>query len=336
MNHVLCIKNMKYIKKSLFILTTCYLLHATLIPLAKAEEVSLSTSPALVRVAAKPGVTVEVPITVENLSSSPTTLGISYRQFTAADTDDGLVTYIPTDPNEEKVLRGTSVWENDSPIPSVVLAAKQKKIVKLHTVLLPDTPNRDYYFSIILSTEAASLPGANIENSSTYLQVHTAIATNILLSVGDAGKPELALGEFSSPAFVQHGPIAFLVQFKNNGQQLARPEGTITITNIFGQKIGKVSIDTVNVLAKSGRFLSAKDYKSKSANGSLVPAVLWDERFLLGPYTATLEISNPDTSEKVAKTIHFFALPYNRLGAIFFVGMIITVIILKVRKRLNG
>ncbi len=320
----------------LFILTTCYVLHATSIPLALAEEVSLSTSPALVRVTANPGATVEVPITIENLSSSPSTLTLSYRQFTAADTEDGIITYIPTDPSQEKLLRGTSIWEDDSPIASIVLAAKQKKTVKLHTVLLPDTPIRDYYFSIIFSTEAASLPGANIENSSTYLQVHTAIATNVLLSVGDAGKPQFAVSQFSSPPFVQHGPIAFTLNLKNTGSQLLRPQGTITVTNLFGQKIGKVSIDTVNVLAKTGRFLSAKDYKSKNSAGSLVPTVLWNEQFLLGPYTATVEVSIPGSSEKLAKTIHFFALPYNRLGAIFFVGMIITVIILKVRKRLNG
>lgn len=302
---------------------------------AEAEEVSLSTSPSILRIETKRGVTIDAPFRVENLSASPVNLSITYRAFTAADSADGQVAYTVPDDDLKQLLAGTSVWENDSPVSSIDLAAKQKKNLKLHIVILPNTAEKDYYFSTILSTSSIPVPENFTEKDSTYLQVHGAFATNVLLSIGQTKAAKIALTDFSSPVFLQQGPVAFRVLVKNNGNRLVRPRGTIRVTNMFGQLVGKINLDEVNVLARTNRYLPAGNFFTKSQKGDVVPGVLWNEAILLGPYTAKLELSYPDSNEKIEKTIRFFALPYNRLGAVFLAGVVITAIILKVRKRMN-
>ena len=76
---------------------------------------------------------------------------------------------------------------------------------------------------------------------------------NVLLTVGPKGKTNGILEDFSSPLFVDSGPVAFNVAVKNTSNHFIQPRGEIIIKNMFGQAIGKVSLLQVNILADSTR-----------------------------------------------------------------------------------
>lgn len=210
----------------------------------------------------------------------------------------------------------------------------KKKRVSIHLVTLPDTPKRDFYFSTILSTDADPLPATNLDTQNTFLQLHAALAMNILLSVGDTESSHLSVDQFSTSGFLEHGPVPFTIKLKNKGPHLSRPHATILITNMFGQKVGKISLDEVTILAGTTRYIPSHDYRLPDTMGT--PAALWNEAILFGPYTATLTVEQSDTNEKIAKTVHFGAMPYNRLGAVFLIAAVIIVIFLQVKRRLNS
>jgi hypothetical protein len=207
------------------------------------------------------------------------------------------------------------------PVGNITLASKQQKSLSLNINIPQDTNISDYYFSVVF----VSTNSSPIESNSSVNQI--GIATNVLLSVGPLEIPKAVLEEFSSNIFFEKGPVPFTVRVKNTSTHFMKPKGEITIKNMFGQSIGKLDLTGVNVLSDSIRAIPNKnsfDFKH--------PIVLWKESFLLGLYTATLNISMSDKGPAFTKNIHFFAFPFQ--GLIIIVVIAIAVIVVRNRLKL--
>jgi hypothetical protein len=185
-----------------------------------------------------------------------------------------------------------------------------------------DTSVSDYYFSIVfISTNSSSLGSSSSTN-------HIGIAANVLLSVGSAETPKATIEEFSSHIFFEKGPVPFMVRVNNAGTHLIKPKGEITVKNMFGQNIGKLDLVGVNILSGSIRAIP-----DKNSSNFKRPIVLWQESFLLGFYTAALNISMSNDGPAFIKSIHFFAFPLQ--GLIIIVVIIIATIIVINRLKLH-
>ncbi len=299
--------------------------------LAKAEPLALGSDAPVISVTTNPGVTFDTPIQLQNFSEFPVTLSIKYYQFSAADSDDGKIVYLPTDSATKKVIDGLSIWENDSPVPTITLSGKQTKSILLHGVIVPTVEKRDYYITVLFVSD--STPPTSLDPHSSYLQIHGALATNLLLSVGENTAPHLAIDEFTTPAFSEHGPIPFTVRITNSSRYRSKPTAAIRITNMFGQYVGKVIVNAKTILSGTSRYLSSKDSSSQAQQST---SALWKEPVIIGPYTATLTISVPGSDVQIAKTSYFFVMPYKALGSLFLIIMILSAIIIKVRQRITG
>lgn len=298
---------------------------------ATAESLSIGSDSPVLSITTSPGVTFDTPIQLQNFSDLPVTLSVRYYQFSSADTNDGKVIYVPTDSSTKKVIDSLSIWENDSPVPTITLAGKQTKSIQLHGVILPTAEKRDYYISVLFVSDATS--PSTLDPHSSYLQIHGALATNLLLSVGENSSPVVAVDEFTTTHFSEHGPIPFNVKVSNSSRYRIKPQGTIRITNMFGQYIGKVLLDQKTILAGTSRYLPSQGITPEAQQNN---TALWSEPVLIGPYSATVTISVPNTNVKIARTTYFFVMPYKALGSLFLVIMIVSAIIIKVRKRIAG
>jgi hypothetical protein len=110
------------------------------------------------------------------------------------------------------------------------------------------------------------------------------------------------------------GPVDFSIRVKNESTVHIRPEGTVTVTDIFGKK-SIVQVEGRNVLPGAIRKLNATH----------------DEKFLIGKYTADVKLSYGTQSNSVlTASTTFFAFPV-RIGLI---GLGILVIVFLIRKRL--
>jgi hypothetical protein len=161
--------------------------------------------------------------------------------------------------------------------------------------------------------------------------VHGAIASNVLLSVGEDNQPKGRIETFSTPASLEYGPVPFTVQVQNTGTHLFLPQGTIPITNMFGQKVGKVQLKQMTVLAGSSRSLS-----NPSTGSNADEIVAWNDPVMVGPYTATLTLTFPDSDVKLVRTSYFWVMPYKPLGAVFLIIVALILIIFRVKQRMNG
>ncbi len=100
---------------------------------------------------------------------------------------------------------------------------------------------------------------------------------------------------------------------------------------MFGQNIGKVSLLPVNILSNSQRIIPDTDFPQRK---DLKPTALWSEKFLIGPYTANLNLKLTDQGPVLSRSITFFAFPLTYIIAIFIIFIITVFIILRVKSKL--
>lgn len=295
-----------------------------------AQEVSLGVYPPLIQLQEEPNNLVEYELVIKNISQEPVDVSILLQPFEPSDSNDGSITF-PTqigtyNKEYETIFKNTVFFTNSQPISDLSLAPNQENNITVSTQLPENIGPGDYYFSVIFISKPI-----NSQNTSTS----AGISTNVLLTVGAKSEATGELVEFSTNTFFEKGPVPFTVTVKNTSENVITPTGEILITNMFGQKVGKITLLPMNILANSNRSFSDTSQLPKDMNDktilSLKPQAIWNESFLLGVYNATVTIHLSEEGPIFSKTISFYAFP-----AQFIVGFIIAlIIVLLIRSRLK-
>ena len=308
---------------------------------ANAQGVDIGIYPPIFQIQAVPPSNIKLPLIIQNFGDSSLDLTISLKPFTASDTENGEITFLDNPEYEDPyLLQRVRVFFEGVSIDSITLSPKQKRDLVLEFDIPSNEPKGEYYFSIIFSSKAQDL------GTSTFSGASASVASNVLLSIGPLGKTQGLIEEFSSPYFVTKGPVPFTIRVRNTSDHYITPKGDILIKNMFGQTVGKVNLLGANILSNNIRRIpdslqsgtvSDKDYekirlvveKNKS------PVAVWPEKFLLGPYNATLTVSLSDEGPVFKRKIYFFAIPLEYSLGILAIIAIVAFIIVRVRKRIS-
>ncbi len=306
------------------ILTTYYLILNT----AFAEGISLGVYPPILQIDSTPPAIIQAPVTIENLGDNSLNLTIDFKPFTTSDREDGQIQYISdSEANyiDPIIFQRVKIFDPTSSLGQAItqlsLAPKQKKELIIRIDLPREEPPGDYYFSILFLTRA------NEPTESNSSQSVSGIASNVLLSIGPKGKIKGEIQEFSSPLFMDKGPVPFTVRVKNTSNHFINPKGYILIKNIFGQTVGRVDLIQTNVLANTVRNMPSTDFLSEETGA------FWPEKFVLGIYKATLTLALSDQGPILARDVLFLAFPFKILLEIIAGFVIIIYVIVKVRSR---
>jgi len=317
------IKNLKL--KILASVIACILASIHVSP-ASAEGISLGISPPLIKIKAKSPSLISTPIIIQNLSSSSVTLEMSLEPFKPKNSENGTLEYYSKEERENMLkdpfYKAITLREQNTVVTEVQLGPRQEKTVVLSLDISTEAVT-DYYFSVLFITKDVE---SVQKNSDTYAKA--GIATNVLVSLGTDTKPQGHLSEFSSPGFVEVGPLPFVVKVTNTGENVIAPTGTIYIKNMFGQLVGKVDLQQVNILKDSTRSIPDK-------NNSTNTQAVWNEEFLLGQYSAELAVDLGPDGPSYRKKITFLAFPI-KLGLGIVVALFLFFVIRSgVKKRLK-
>lgn len=298
---------------------------------AQAGGLSLSLDPSVIEINALPPSAATSALFIQNKSDNQVQLQILLKPFKAR-LENGELEYLNS--QDSFVAQNIQILDGGIPVEGITLGPKQQKNLTLNINIPQDTNvsarppatsskqsntkqagvagevGRDYYFSIIFISQSTESPTSNVSLN------QLGIASNVLLSVGAKETPDAILEEFSSGLFYESGPVPFTIRIKNKGTHFIKPRGAILIKNMFGQSIGKLDLVSVNILSQSTRA---------------IPNTLWKEDFLLGFYTATLNVSLSSEGPSFTKSIHFFAFPLQ--GSIVIVIVLVSAIIIVNRVR---
>lgn len=310
-------------KKVLVLLLIVYLF--TGVKSAFADTVTLGIKPTIIQIDTQGPADATAPFTLFNQSDQPITLTLLLRPFSASLSNDGQIAplgegQIPgADP---LIFQKVQIMDGVNTVSDITLAPQQKKTLNLHVILPKDEPPSDYYFSVIF----VSNPIQNDQSSSSSLS--GGISLNVLLSVGPKDKTTGHIKEFSTPFFVNGGPIPFNLLVENTSNHFFVPRGNVLIENMFGQLIGKINLQQVNVLSHSQRYIPDESQISSTQ-------IIWPEKVVFGLYRATLTIALSSDGPLFQKSIYFFAFPFEILIGIGLILIILGVVISRVRKRLK-
>jgi len=277
-----------------------------------AAHLSLGIYPPIIQIQIEPPANIDTPITIENHGQETVTLEILFKPFNSGKGESGEVVY--ESGKNPLIFENIMVREDGKTIKEIVISPKQSKTLTLHLDIPTDEPLSDYYFSVLFVSDN------KLEERLNQLKIQGGIATNVLLSIKGIppliGAKPTSIGkivEFSSPSLFEKGPVPFTVRIKNQSNHFIKPQGTISIKNIFGKTIGQVKLSPVNILADTIRSQET----------------LWQETFLFGPYTATLIINPSDKGPSLIKSISFFVFPFRVF--LILAGTMIAILLVKNR-----
>lgn len=304
-----------------------------------AQGVDVGIYPPIIQITTTPPATPRANFFIQNNSDDPLDLNIILKPFTSSDLENGQVSFDTNqtfdDPN---FLQKVQIFDASTPVTSVYLGPKEKKDLSMQIDIPKGEPLSDYYFSLLFVSKTGDFSNVNLS------QVSAAIGTNVLLSIGPKGKNQGEIQQFSSPFFINSGPVPFTVRVKNTSSHFLTVKGQILITNLFGQTIGKITLLPSNILSNTSRRitdnLQAPGKENDFAKIQTVvldnkyPVAVWPEKYLFGPYTATLTIALTDQGPTLTKQIHFFAFPLEALISLIIIILVILFIILRVKRKL--
>jgi len=274
---------------------------------ASPSPAGISVSPPTFEITGNPGDTITNVIRVENMGTSNLKLAVDRRNFTAIG-EDGAVGL-----TEEENGFSLSSWLSVEPT-STSINAKSTKNFK-YTIKVPLNAEPGGHFgSIIFRT----IPEEKLEGSGASLAQE--VGSLILLKIAGSTQEEAKIDSFK-PAkdFFEYGPVTLEARVSNMGNVHVRPRGTITISNLFGQKVATLSLDSKNVLPGAIRKLDT----------------VWDTKWRLGRYTATLVMVYGADQTQRASITNFVVLPYKIVIIVVVILLIVLKVLHKSRKRIR-
>ena len=323
------------------------ILHSPFQQQAYAVGTNLKLSPSSIRIQAQPPADVHAPFTIENPSENPISLKIGYKLFDSQNSQNGTVTFLKNGSSisgqDQKFFEKVQVIDSDNFSHDIIeLGPKQRKQLMLRINLPSGQSSADYYFSLVFLENITQIDQTSINRDKNQqpsaITLQSGIGTNVFLAVGPKEGPQASIDTYETPWLKLGGPVPFLLRVSNDGTHYISPSGTVTIKNMFGQTVDKVQIPKSVILAGTSRTFTSTTSQTTATDKQLLAGstIVWPEKFLLGVYTATLDLSLSDEGPVVTKSIRFTVLPL-----IFILGFILLIaalsyIYLRIKKKLHG
>ncbi len=253
----------------------------------------LSVSPPTFELTGNPGDTITNTVRFENTSDEMMKIAVDRRNFTAIG-EEGAVGL-----TEEETSFSLASWISVEP-ENALVPAKSTRTFR-YTIKVPLSAEPGGHFgSLIFRT----VPSESLEGSGATLAQE--LGSLVLLRIAGESKEDAKIESFSAENyFSEYGPIIIATRVNNLGNVHLKPTGMISISNMFGQKVATVPLDSKNILPRAVRRLDST----------------WDTKWRLGRYTATLVMVYGKDMTQRAVVTNFIVFPY-KIAAVVAIVLI--------------
>ena len=265
------------------------------------SEQSLEISPPSQELIGDPGKTITVKAKVRNRTNTNLPIKARTEDFIAQG-ESGQVALV------EKGPWSVSNWTTLTPSEFTLKPGEVKEVTG--TVRIPASgAGGGRYGSIVFAvTGASSGPGS--------ASVSQEVASLFLLRINGPVEEKLSIEQFSAPSFSEFGQVPFQVNYANAGNVHLKPQGLISITNMFGQKETDIVVESANVFPQAKRTVTTN----------------WNKQLLFGKYTATAILYTGGSKNETVTAVTTFTVFPVRIAAL--IGLALVAIYL-MRKRLS-
>ena len=302
------IKNLKL--KILPIGLFVYLFIGLFLPSASAQETqrNMTIVPPIVRVSLNPGQKTEGILKVINDSTAPLTFTAGLHDF-IVDNPNGIPNLLPLN-TLSKRFSGASWIAID---PSVFTVDPGQKQVLNYYLQIPQNARPGGHYAAVVYT-----PTANMAVKGTGAAVQTEIGTLFLITVNGNIKENAQITKFSANPFQEYGPVRLNTEILNNGDLHIRPIGEITVTDIFGQTVGKQNISQFDIFPTASRIYTNSIGK----------------KIMIGPFKAKLlAYYGRNDNLPLTATVYFWVFPWKIATIAILIIILLILAIMYWRKR---
>lgn len=276
----------------------------------------IQISPVLVDLNATKGGSYSLKITVTNVTAQDLVLKGAVNDFKAKDETGNPEVIL----DDSETSSGFSFKKWVSLPQNIPLKTKESKVVSVD-VNVPADAEAGGHYGVVRFTGVP--PGE--ENSN--VSIAASVGVLVLARVDGTITESLKLKDFyvakgdKKTGLAQTGPLNIVERVQNDGNVHVKPEGTITVKNMFGSTVASLPISKParNVLPDSTRkFTQALNKK-----------------WLFGKYTARLEANYGYTNKTLAGSFTFWVIPYKLILITLLTVVLLVVILRKGLKRYN-
>jgi len=327
---------------SLLLLLLATLLPVNTVAAQQAWDVSVAPSTGYIQVA--PGKTATHIITLTNTSQSDLVI---YPR---------VVDFAPDGTTGQPVLSDTTTFPyldtDPSQLPPLTIPVNKK--AQLSLVINPpsDAPEKEWPLVILFQQNAAESTSPRMIDTSgstnSNSQVTGTIGSNLVVLVSSqTSQPYLlTTEEIKTPILVDSfRDVTIEAVLKNNGLAAVAASGSARLVNMFGKSIIDSPLYPDTVLGLSTRTARLAT-STQTSNSPIPPSDLEinqpdlqpqpfviSNQILLGPYRASIELTNPLTGQSEIKATTFLALPWSII--IFIILGSISFLVIKFVQRRN-
>ncbi len=286
----------------------------------------IQISPVLIDLNANKGGDYTLKITVTNVTAQDLVLKGAVNDFKAKD-ETGTPEVILDD---SETSSGFSFKRWVSLPQNIPLKTKESKVVSVD-VNVPAEAEAGGHYGVVRFTGVP--PGE--ENSN--VSIAASVGVLVLARVDGTITESLQLKDFyiaknnKRTSLAQNGPIDIVERIQNNGNVHVKPEGTITVKNMFGSTVASLPISKParNILPDSTRKFTQT----------------FGKKWMFGKYTARLEANYGYTNKTLTSSFTFWVIPYKLILISLLIIVLLFFILRKglkyynnkiVQKALNG
>lgn len=274
------------------------------------SSLALSVAPARQSLTAEPGESTAVAVKFHNNSDTAIAGNIKVADFIVED-KQGSPTFIEG-PSSFSTRFAAASWVQLSLDKSNIAANGKINIQAKINVPFDAKPGGRYFAVYFEPTSAVPQEAETVAEEGTSA-VTPRIAALIYLRVAGPIEENASLIRFTTPSFLEYGPVAVETEILNLGNYHIKPQGVITLTDMFGQIKDSVKLDEANIFPDASRT-----YKSEIG-----------KKWLLGKYALNLTAPYGENGKVVTGTASVWLFPWRvAIAVILGIVIIITLIYL--------
>jgi len=294
---------------------------------------ALSVSPIRYEISGDPGQVLQENLNLRNETSSPETYYPHYYNF-VADGETGAPKFV--DPKD-----GLGTWMAG---PSGITLAPGENQTIVYVISIPKDANPGGYFGALLY---GTTPPPKVGQVS-QLAVGSETGPIILLRVNGDIKESASILDFKTlndQSFYTALPVSMSYRFQNTGADRTKPDGNLTMRNIFGIKAHTQSANPVsgNVLPGQIRKIDLTWQKTDKPSETPVDRSFFENvsyewnNFAFGYFTANLDLTyGANNAQTAHKEVKFMVFPWQLLlvilAAVLFVFFLLRFIMRQYNK----
>jgi hypothetical protein len=309
-------------KKTLPIIILLLGLIISLASLAHAQTASiLSVAPSRQELTIDPGETTSVSLKFLNRGETPIAGNVGAVDFIVED-DEGSPTFLdtPAITGTTQILpRFSAASWITLPYKRITIAAKDQVTVDAKIAAPADARPGGRYLALYFEPSGSLEEAVGVSHEAAS-PVAVRIAGLVYIRVAGPITEEAQVVQFKAPRFLEYGPVPITTEILNRGDYHLRPQGKITLTNIFGQPVAEEALKEVNIFPDASRVLENKI----------------GQKLMLGKYKAELTATYGEEGKTLTATLFFWVFPWKITSTIILAIIIIIILLATFYRRLKG